>query len=770
MAVERWVSRYDPRRTLPGYAYWSGGKPGDTRGGIRVVEPTSSTPSTGEAIVITPRTRRSRRTRPSTPSIVVVPSTPTPSTPEQEVTPEVIDLRPKPTLFQRIKEKPTQLLSSAEQQIREKLKYTPPKSAEPSIEPGAIRIGRQKQEPITIKEGLKMEALAIQRGIVTAPFTIARVGYGLVTSPIKTTKEVVTGFKELPKAFVQDPIGTSGEFLGQLIFSEAVGGALAKTSTKVKSIKSTQKYTPKVEFEIAKTKAVKTGTTPTGLSKWSVEVESRIRTYNPKTGKQVGKTIPVKTFVKEVSAKTESGAIKSAYEGYTTSLRTGLRTYAKEGKITSKFDIATGKGTATLSPSQVEGLYRGTAKAGIESYGEIGISVKPYTREISIATREYMIKPKAEALSNFIVKEAGMKPKIQKVGKITFAGEEYTAGIKSVTDIFKTKYKVKGYTRAKEPVIDTISKVQPYLRGFAKEQKGFRVGSTGIGKAFVPKEAFINFERIESPLAKAKLTRTRPSTEFTLDSTLKSLAEGVREKPFVPKIQEAPSVFQILKPAVKEQASALAVGRAFAEQSIAPTIKALSKPVIRTTTKKVTYTTPFSKFSLGIATGLGAGVMGVSGRKEVQDFQRSFGGVSSATKEITGTIEGAKPKTKTITSPALRTAVSTAVIPGLTTGVVQVPAQPLIPITRFPTFPRPTIPSRPSYPKSPFVFEPEKKKKKKPKVYYPFGKPKKRKYAYQPSAGAVALRITARKIPKKLFTGIELRPVILKRGQKLPFL
>ena len=65
--------------------------------------------------------------------------------------------------------------------------------------------------------GTSLFAREFQRGLITGIPTLIETGVGLVFQPIKTTKEVVGGFIDIPSRVREDPFGATGRITGEVI-------------------------------------------------------------------------------------------------------------------------------------------------------------------------------------------------------------------------------------------------------------------------------------------------------------------------------------------------------------------------------------------------------------------------------------------------------------------------------------------------------------------------------------------------------------------------
>jgi len=147
-------------------------------------------------------------------------------------------------------------------------------------------------------------------GLVLFPITTAKLGVGLVTVPVKTIKGEVTAIKQLPKSFAQRPLTTAGELIGN------IAGAVITGRIVGSALKKTPKLTTEQALLQAKNKAL-------GLSdKYKVETigfteQTLIRNKLIKTG-AFSEDINIQGLIKtsqvgKITRKTPSGKTSTRY-------------------------------------------------------------------------------------------------------------------------------------------------------------------------------------------------------------------------------------------------------------------------------------------------------------------------------------------------------------------------------------------------------------------------------------------------------------------------
>lgn len=543
-------------------------------------------------------------------------------------------------------------------------------------------------------------------GALSAPIAVAGLGIGLAVKPEETITGFGKGIWELPETIKERPIKTITELgVSAVVFglaTKAISGSVSKAGL--------MKVKPKITQSFSVGKSVRIGRRGK-LNLWKVEGKIITKLKNPKTGKTI-ETFSTKTFSDTVTSPTKSGSIKAYSKTLATSLRTGDIRFAlgKTPKIKIKTTLTEAKGELTLSPTDVEKLYRGYGEFGIREIGRMEMKY-PITKAPRVITKVKLKSGKEfEAISDVWAKQLGVTKRVdimklpeKDIGAM-IVGKEYTYAYRTLTDIYG-KEGGKLITRAREKAI---------TKAYAPEE-----GMLFLGAEFQP----IKF-KAKIPTYKPKIVDmygkpTKTSQQF------QKLVTGMPEK----------TVAKISAETMQK-----AIGEVLIKKA---------KPI--TIPKAITKVTPIAKALQLISL---APAVTTKQRLKEEEKLRAAGLM----------------QLRVITKPIVRErekyvqGINTALAQALGTKQIQVPKLVQIPIVTYPaatiTPTAPKIPAfilPPPYAKKETQAERRRRKTEDTKI-------RKQQRAYQASVAAAILGLRLKKMPKKRkYTGLEIRYLLPKQ-------
>ena len=373
--------------------------------------------------------------------------------------------------------------------------------------------------------------MSFAKGVVESPFMLGKFGVGLVTQPVKTTTELVQGYIELPKQFLENPVEVSGEFLGSIAGQSLIlGGAgiLIKGAGRLIKgepaiVKNTRRSLSKVKegsikHSFSVDDAVKIGTNTDGSIIWEVKGKIKTLVKDPK-GKVIN-TIQTTTFSDVVTSQTKEGAIKTYADTYAYSLgKYGVRTYLDKPKVTFKAQVHKAEGEFTFRPADNPELLLGRGETQLRHFGTMKGRV--LDGEISGKIVKKQAQPESSGLSEIVSKRISEGlPSKRKIEGMEVSGTEDVSFNLFRTDVTKEKLGVKSYRKAPpfsfNKLIKTLEAkkpyVKPYVRRYPKEQLAKRSLGAGFSKVFTPEELIFNLKGMEFEELglKARLPKTKP--------------------------------------------------------------------------------------------------------------------------------------------------------------------------------------------------------------------------------------------------------------------
>jgi len=362
---------------------------------------------------------------------------------------------------------------------------------------------REKATEFETRERIKAKAFSPVRkvltsfslGVITAPLAITGMAITAITKPTELIKGV---FIETPRAIIERPLEVIPEIIGGAVVFTGVVGIMRSAISKVAAMK----VTPKVTQSFSVTESIRVGRTPEGLGLWGTKGNVITKLVNPRTGKTIS-VLRTETVSSTITAPSKAGSIKAFTESWAATVRAGDVGIIL-GKVPRiKLNLAKSKGTMTLSPTEVERLWRGFGEYGIREIGKAEILLKPKP------ALKIKLKPgrEFEALSDVWMREMGVAPKI--IAKITpkkivaIKGAEYRYMVRALTDIYG-KEGAEAIIRAKE---------------------------LGVAKAFIPRKYYIGIRKLPKPsIIKAKLPPELITKPVEMGQRLQQLIGGIPEK------------------------------------------------------------------------------------------------------------------------------------------------------------------------------------------------------------------------------------------------
>lgn len=408
-------------------------------------------------------------------------------------------------------------------------------------------------------------------GAVTAPIVLAKTGIGLVTKPLTTGKEVVSGYVELPKQILESPINTIGTLTGQMVFGGLVGrglsGASKTTSVKVRNVKP--KVTVSNEFseilKIDEKRAVVEGVVETN-------------TISPITGRLIRRKVSKVNAVAEVvenplgGFNVEGGSISKTTRGKVP------RKYIKENKETGKIEVKQSKFTGSFE-SLEEGGVKGAIHTITKNIKTVRLVRTP--KEIKIIQRKLRLSNEYDTLSNVFSKEVG-KPQLgtKKINNLLFEGERnfFQGGGVSTTTLDK--------------FISKSSKGKKYLRVNREPMANEINIAKNRGSVFTPKSLLRDTRDFSFQVKGGAKANVPTGGDLVTGQVIK---QGTKEAVMKSALQEQGStISNILKR--EAESKKVRVKTTTIKQVPASTITGMVSPLI---TKSITKTTTNSKTRLG---------------------------------------------------------------------------------------------------------------------------------------------------------------------------
>lgn len=550
-------------------------------------------------------------------------------------------------------------------------------------------------------------------GVLTTPLTFAKLPLGLITKPKEVIPGVVRMPYELGKAVVERPLEAIPEMAGATAIFVGVTGAIRTAVTQLTAPKMI-KIKPKVSQSFSFSDATRIGTTPEGISTWKVTGKIITKLKNPQTGKTIGK-INTRTISDTIISPTKSGAIKSFSKSWAMSLKTGDISVitGQPLKIKMKVGLTKAKGELTLSPTEVEKLYEGYGRIGIREVGRAEVIIAP---KKAVAKITFKPGKEFEALTNVWAKEIGVGRGIKAVvtpkKAVAITGREYRYMYKSLTDIYGKKG------------AEAIIKAREF----------------GVTEAFVPEEMFIRFEPPKPLITiKARLPpkpKIKPPVEPVI--TAKPVITTKQLQQIIGMPEQA--VAKVSAETITKSIGKILVGEvkpiAIAVPKVAPKVSPAVRAVQLISPAAVTAVLPrLREREINLSalnTILG---MGEITRLREEQLTVSMLGVAQIQPQI---------QQQRQIQMAMQTIIAPIPAP--------IPA-PTIHVPKVPPVPIPIIPL--------YVKIPKKEKERRRKAEKEYAKQQR---AYQASVVAVTLGL---RVPKKyklpkVFTGLELRPMILE--------
>lgn len=536
----------------------------------------------------------------------------------------------------------------------------------------------------------------IYGGIASVPYLgVAVIGTSLIRAAEKR-KEIGEFAREHPTAFYL----TAGAGL-----AGALTGAGIVTAGKYLFSKGIK---PDISHSISKSKATQIGKDIHGNTKWNVETTIKTSVKNPKTGKVVGADTQV--YGRTIVAPTKAGALKiySRDLAHTISEQY-IRAYGFKPTIKLKITHTKVTGKLTLSPTQVEKVFRGRGEFIVRRVGITKVKVTP---KGLAAKLRYKPTKQYEALADIWSKQVGTGRRLEaiiipKKKIIIVRGKEYAYNYKILVDLYGKK-------------------------GAAAIMRGKELGSI---RAFVPEELFVALGK-KAKFPKIKLVAKIPRAE-----AVKKIVD-VYGKPI--QTQQIQKAFQVMPPKAAAELAGQTTAKILASQ-IAAKVKPI-KVLPKLTTAQLLA-------PVGIITQRQRQILKQQERLRQKEIQKGLTLQASALGVIQKEITAPKVKLDVAqilgTGQKYRMKVPQITAPKVTPIVITPPVVP--PIT-IPKVPPPIVPTL-------LKETPEEKRKRKKRE----AKLRQQQRAYQASVGAKLLVIEAPKAylkKMKKLTGLELRPVI----------
>ena len=360
-----------------------------------------------------------------------------------------------------------------------------------------------------------------------APIDLTSSTIGFLTQPKKEFKEIKKGISDLPSAFATQPLTTFGALAGGAVADTIIFTGLTRALARTKIITKTGTRRVRVSQSYSVSDVRFVGTDIVGSKQFSVKTKVVTKVVDAKSGKTVDFIgTDVDTLV--VTAQSETGAIRSAAQSISASLRRGgQRVFLSEPKITQKFSVNKAEGQAFFKV--VDGKrFVGELESTVTDFGEFRIKA---TREGATGKiREFKAKPQSTALTNINSILLGKRSAVRSKGIVSVLGKEDIVLSKTLTSLFPETLRVKGFVKAGK-------RVPPKTRKFPRTVKGGEVRlerfdpslDLNLATVFFPKEVVIDFGGASVRKARPKTARpstARPSGELQqiqLDRTIAQL-------------------------------------------------------------------------------------------------------------------------------------------------------------------------------------------------------------------------------------------------------
>lgn len=302
-------------------------------------------------------------------------------------------------------------------------------------------------------------------GFATSPIAVAR----MVTSPIQTTKETITGIANLPSQFAQAPSQTAGSLvgstLGQVFIGEVAGIAGTTQTPRVT-------YKPKVTISKSLQDVVKVGEKD-GVEIYLTKGGIVTRRVSPVTNRLISEVTTDVQGVSFLGSGDDLVTLKSRSSAGSISNR-GLSVSPEFARLYARTLEAQSVGKFAKTPDALGNL-KGLVRSTAQDYGQVRASLTPSSARFQfIKTR---LPERFESFSAVSSRPLGTIETAQGVTSFDF-----NVG---VSKIFKTRGKVKGYTRGEQ-------KISSYLRKQDSRFKEINV-DVGLSRTRSPTEVTDNF-------------------------------------------------------------------------------------------------------------------------------------------------------------------------------------------------------------------------------------------------------------------------------------
>lgn len=541
---------------------------------------------------------------------------------------------------------------------------------------------------------------------------------GLVTSPVKTIKEIGPGI------------------IGASITSMSISGIKNTiTNNKIKTAAIAKQRNLKLESSnsLSVGKAIKIGVTPQGITLWKVEVKSVSRIINKKTGKIVEKSGSV--GYAEVATVSSGKAQQAVVNSLTTDFRRGgMRVYKQGNKITLKGELTKATGTFDVFGTPDRFII---ARGKVPDIRQSTLRMKAVKEQVTAKAKFPDISGRS-AMVDSLFKRVERYREVKKIKGQKIKGMEEIYKGKVISDIYKDLINVKGYKRTYvEPLKVKFQKIKQYRRKPGKEIKPFRDIGIEYQKVFIPKKVqdtsgFLIGSGTPKPKLRLKLGG-KTAAELSVKAQLKAVQDVVSLKR-IEAIKKAPPKVK-LKSVVQTREVINSLVGSVVIDGVRRKVKIRNREITRVKSREEQQ-----------------GRVTERNMEELGNILTPFG--VEKTRERERTIEQQRvnqmqrQQQKQMQKQMQRV-----------TTMFSIPTIPRVPLRIPPRVPTPTTP------KFRYDYKPKKQTKKQIKAIKK--KQDKQRRAYQASVASYSLSIFQKKEPtQKQFTGLEIRPIIGQSGKE----
>lgn len=371
---------------------------------------------------------------------------------------------------------------------------------------------KEKRDPRRVRTGILL-------GLAETPLFALEAS----VDPERAILDMAKGIIELPKALVQDPFLTTGMLVGTGAGFYGATATLTRAGRVAQASKARTGRPHRTQFSQSVSDAKQIG-----KNTYEVKAKTTAKVYDTKTNKLID-TISSDVATEIVTARTKSGAIRTALDSYAASIgKKGQRITTEPTKVTQKYDLARAKGELRFEitdPTKIKG-------AGIIDIMDIGkLRLKGTPGEIVIdpifkrkAPRDVAVVDPviAKILTDKVPAKRPIKPGVDLLGF-----EQYFKA-QALVETRPTKIRVKGFTRKDG------TRIRAHLRRVDKRTKPKELAfDEQLGKVFQydPETPIgITFEPIPITVPKPPRVPKRPPKP-PKDPVQLFLKELKRERP-----------------------------------------------------------------------------------------------------------------------------------------------------------------------------------------------------------------------------------------------